>query len=228
MRIIFGTLACLMIVFFGWIAWHQVPLYFASQDAYDEAQTRIKAVIEDGQKNVLNFSDLDALRVLPPEIGQVAQLKRLTLSNTNIVDLTSLSGLQNLEYLSLNQMPLTDLTPISRISSLKNLSLHGSWIHDLSPLSELSNLEDLNLSYTAVRSLEPLVKLRHMEQLTLHSAYADDGSQSHFNSLEKSVFRLNSGKAFKQNYQPGFRYKSKIAFERLVEQWTLGGPPPLK
>ncbi|MEM8539464.1 MAG: leucine-rich repeat domain-containing protein [Pseudomonadota bacterium] len=228
MRILFGFLGVGVIMVLGWIGFHQVPIYKASLDAHAAAQSRIGALIDDETLTRLDLSDLDALRALPHEIGQVTQLEYLSLNNTNITDLRPLRGLENLTRLELGQTPVKDLTPLAELSSLRDLSLHRSWAFDLSPLSNLSNLEDLNLSYTAVQSLEPLVKLRNVEQLTLYSSYAHDGSKAHYDALEKSVFRLNNGNAYQQNYQPGFQYRIFTEYRRFVEKWTLGGPPTLK
>ena len=227
MRVLFGLLGVGVIVLLGWIGYHQVPIYKASKAAHLEAQSRINALIEKRTITRLDLSDLDALRALPHEIGQVEQLEYLSLNNTNITDLRPLMGLQNLTRLELGQTPVTDLAPLTGLNALRNLSLHRSWAFDLSPLSQLSNLEDLNLSYTAVQSLAPLTKLRNIGQLTLYSSYAHDGSQMHYNALEKSVLRLNNGNAYQQNYQPGLQYRTFIGYQRFIEKWTLGGPPML-
>ena len=227
MRILFGFLGIGVIMLLGWIGYHQVPIYKASLDAHAEAQSRINALIEESTMTRLDFSDLDALRALPHEIGRVTQLEYLLLNNTNVTDLRPLIGLQNLKRLELGQTPVKDLTPLTELSGLRYLSLHRSWAFDLTPLSQLSNLEDLNLAYTAVQSLAPLTKLRNIGQLTLYSSYAHDGSHTHYKSLEKSVFRLNNGTAYQQNYQPGFQYRTLISYQRFIEKWTLGGPPML-
>lgn len=227
MRIIFGLLGVGAIALLGWIAYHQLPIYMASRDAHFEAQARIDKLIENGQINHLDLSDLDALRALPHDIGQVTQLERLSLNNTNITDLRPIMGLQKLTRLELSQTPVTDLAPLSELKALRHLSLHRSWAFDLTPLSALPNLEDINLSYTAVQSLAPLAKLVGVGQLTLYRSYAHDGSQDHYKALEKSVFRLNNGAAYQQNYQPGFRYRALIWYQRFIEKWTLGGPPSL-
>jgi hypothetical protein len=228
MRIVFGLLGMGVIALLGWIGYHQVPIYMASRDAHVEAQTRIDALIEEGTRVRLDLSDLDALRALPHDIGKAGQLEYLILNNTNITDLRPLMGLQNLARLELGQTPVVDISPLSALKGLRYLSLHRSWVFDLSPLGTLPNLEDLNLSHTAVQSLAPLTNLRNIGQLTLFSSYAHDGSQNHYKALEKSVFRLNNGTAYQQNYQPGVQYRAFIAYRRFVEKWTIGGPPTLK
>ena len=228
LRIFFGLLGVGVLALVGWIGFHQVPLYLASRDAHFEAQSRISALLEEGTTTRLDLSDLDALRALPHEIGQLTQLEYLLLNNTNITDLRPLASLQRLDRLELGQTPVTDLSPLTQLSALREISLHRSWAFDLSPLGQLPKLEDVNLSYTAVQSLAPLTSLRNVGQLTLYSSYAHDGSQAHYKALEKSVFRLNNGTAYRQDYKPGFQYRTFIAYQRFVEKWTLGGPPTLK
>lgn len=228
MRILFGSLGLAIAAFVCWAGIHQVPLYMASQDAYTEAQARINAHIEGDYGYRLDLSDLDALRTLPAEIAALDRLEHLLLNNTNITDLGPLAGLKNLERLELGQTPVRDLTPLTHLGSLRYLSLDKSWVHDLTPLAQMPQIEDLNLSSTAVQSLSPLLSLRNVQQLTLYRSYAHDGSQSYYERLQGTVFRLNNGTAYAQNYKPGFRYRSYVIYGRLIEKITLGGPPSLK
>ena len=67
----------------------QAALWQTDEDAaFAEARRRIA---EDGPE--LNFSDLTALRTLPPEIAGLTGLQALILVSTGVTDLAPLAGL---------------------------------------------------------------------------------------------------------------------------------------
>lgn len=129
-------------------------------------------IIEWAKKNKRTFLDLSGkgLTHLPPQIGQLKNLKTLELRENKLINLPSeiglLKGLQDL-YLSANQ--LTELP--SEISHLKNLTWLDIRNNNLSTLpqeiGELTNLETLYLTENQLSVLPPEIgKLINLKTLT--------------------------------------------------------------
>ena len=69
-------------------------------------------------------------------------MEHLALSDTEISDISSLSGLINLETLILNANRIVDVSPLASLRNLKNLQLHDNNISDFSPLDGIrQNIE---------------------------------------------------------------------------------------
>ena len=217
----FLLVACVAITIF--VLPSRIRYWNAANADYAIAVERV-AAIGPGGGQTLDFSDLNHLSDLPPEIATKSDLTRLNLSNTDITDIGSLAGLKNLHDLSMNNVPIQDLSPLSGLRGLVILSISRTWVFDLTPISNLSKLEQLNLSYTAVKSLQPLMQLREMMQLTLYRSYAHDGSQEYFVKLSRDLPRVNNGSSYKQNYQPGWMYRMKIFYLRFKQSWMADRP----
>ena len=89
----------------------------------------------------LGISDLTGLEY-------AINLKRLRLYINDIVDITPLQTLVNLEYLVLSGgNEIVDVSPLGGMSRLTVLQLGGNRIHDISSLAGLTSLETLNLAW---------------------------------------------------------------------------------
>ncbi len=118
--------------------------------------------------------------------------KRLTCSDPQITNLSTLSRLPHLEVLDLESTSASDLGPLRTLRKLRVLKLgydagtlhplgglinleqleavgqsRDSDIRDLSVLGQLKKLRSLNLSHTTIKNLETLSKLRNLEELIL-------------------------------------------------------------
>jgi len=89
----------------------------------------------------------------------------LYLSNDQISDLSSLTGLTNLERLYLSNNQISDLSPLTELTNLEWLDLSGNPITDLSPLKGLTNLKRLFFSNNPISDLSPLAGLTNLEFL---------------------------------------------------------------
>ena len=93
----------------------QVALWQTNEDAaFAEARRRIT----EGRPEK-DFSDLAALRTLPPEIAGFTWLLELTLTATGVTDLAPLAGLTGLEKLRLGSTGVTDLSPLAGLTGLQ-------------------------------------------------------------------------------------------------------------
>lgn len=201
----------------------RIQLWKAAKADYAIAAKRVAAIVPGGPQ-VLDFSDLDHLSDLPPEIATRSDLIHINLSNTEVSDIGALASLKKLSYLSMNNVPVQDLSPLAGLRELKNLSISKTWAFDLAPIVGLSKLEQLNLSYTAVKSLEPVLQVRGIRQLTLFRSYAHDGSNEHYEQLVRALPRVNNGSAYKQNYKPGWKYRMNVSYQRFKRSWMIDRP----
>ena len=129
---------------------------------------------------------LGELVLLPQNLSNAKKLRRITLHDNPISDLSPLEGLSNLEYLCLHSTDAQDLTPLASLTSLKELdlsetpaSLKGGLIDDapaadLRPISSLKNLLELNLYRVYLNDLGPLAELSNLQKLNLSYTLIED------------------------------------------------------
>ncbi|MEO0485728.1 MAG: hypothetical protein AAF092_07430 [Pseudomonadota bacterium] len=135
--------------------------------AYEEAERRIEAAIEEGAENLRLDFDVN-LAALPPQIADCKDLRRLYLKWSRISDLPPLSQLERLRTLNLMATPVANLDAIRDMLELESLNLEATYVTDLTPLNRLSNLNVLVLIGTQVTDLSPL-----MNHPALHSLYVN-------------------------------------------------------
>lgn len=134
----------------------------ASEKAYADALGRIK-VWNDGEELDLSIPDLACI---PSEIGALTTLLRLDCSNTQISDLTPLSGLRELIRLFCSNTKVASLGPLQKLSALKILDFSNTPVSDLAPLSGLGALMHLDCNGTPVSDLTPLSGLNALTSLS--------------------------------------------------------------
>lgn len=189
--------------------------------AYAEAEARIKAAAEDNAA-VLRFDGLENLGTLPPEIANLSELIQIDLRDTAIKDLTPLSDLQNLRTLSLHGTLVEDLSPLSNLQSLDNLNMSQTWVRDLDPLVALPALRRLDIGDTWTATLEPTTRMPALDWINMHGAFSSDGSRVHYDALQTKGVTENNGRAFQENYQPGYMFLAKLRLDRLMRRVRLG------
>ncbi|MBW4460651.1 MAG: leucine-rich repeat domain-containing protein [Nodosilinea sp. WJT8-NPBG4] len=107
-------------------------------------------------------------------LSGLTQLSELYLDQTQVSDLSPLSGLTQLRILSLSQTQVSDLSPLSGLTQLSELYLDQTQVSDLSPLSGLTQLRILSLSQTQVSDLSPLSGLTQLRILSLSQTQVSD------------------------------------------------------
>ena len=114
--------------------------------------------------------------------------------NSQLTDLTPLSGLVNLETLNLQgNVRISDISALSGLIELKDLRLFSNDISDVSPLRDLVNLERLYLSENNISDVSPLAGLVKLEWLGLSSNDISDVSPlSGLVNLERLFLANNS------------------------------------
>jgi Leucine-rich repeat (LRR) protein len=85
-------------------------------------------------------------------IGELTQLKNLTLVEVQLTSLRFLVGHDNLVELNLNGTPIDSVYELTNLASLKTISFADVPIVDISPLLSLPSLEKLSLLRTPARA----------------------------------------------------------------------------
>ena len=114
---------------------------------------------------------LELLDISP--VSQLANLERLVLTGTSVSDIKPIATLQNLCALSIGGcVAIKSLEPLMKLDKLDDLCLEGTLVPDLEPIVKLQNLHILELERDAsIDSLEPLAKLKGLQMLFLHKCY---------------------------------------------------------
>jgi len=98
----------------------------------------------------------------------------LDLYNTQVSDISALSGLTNLEELYLSYTNVSDISALSGLTNLEVLGLSNTQVSDISALSGLTNLKELDLSYTNVSDISALSGLTNLKELDLYNTQVSD------------------------------------------------------
>lgn len=113
----------------------------------------------------------------------LAKLKKLSIKNSGVSDLTGLEYCINLTSLEIREALVTDITPLSSLTNLTHLSLCNNQISDISPLSNLFKLEWLAVEVSPLEDISPLSDLTNLKILGLAGNQISDISP--LISLEK-------------------------------------------
>jgi Leucine-rich repeat (LRR) protein len=85
-------------------------------------------------------------------LGDLKDLRRLTLGYMQIGDLTFVSTLGHLNEINIGMMPVSSVAPLRGLSSLQSVSLTRTNIVDISPLLDLPQLKKLSVLGSPARS----------------------------------------------------------------------------
>ena len=137
------------------------------------------------------FLDLGLLEI--EDISQVHNLnkshvKHLELSSNEILQITGLEELSNLEILNISSNKLTSISGMSNLNNLKILHLASNNISKIEDLENLTNLEELYLRGNQISKLRGLENLSSLQKLDLswNSIRKIDSSMSYADEL---IFR---------------------------------------
>ena len=108
----------------------QLPAQKAQREPQDAAYARAQDAIATARTSgashlTLSGDDFSDLTELPPDIGTLTALTDLSLSGTQVSDISALSGLTALSGLSLLGTPVNDLSPILPLTQLVDAPKYG-------------------------------------------------------------------------------------------------------
>jgi internalin A len=147
----------------------------ASDEAYRVAERLVEEARASGAES-LSFAreDCHALDRLPEGIAGLSRLTQLSLSGTQVGDLSPLAWLTGLTGLSLDSTKVDDLYPVAGLTGLTRLSLSGTQVSDFSPLAGLTGLTGLSSNRTQVSDLSALAGLTGLTMLSLGDTQVSD------------------------------------------------------
>lgn len=155
-------------------------------------------------------------------LGQLASLRKLSLAETNIADLTPIRNLTGLVMLDLSNTKVDDLTALKYSSNLKKLNVSNTPVADITVLEKMAMLDTLDLSNTKAFDFAPLGFLSSLVSLN-----ASNTQLSYLASIEKlsTLKSLNISKTLVQDLTP---LKNLSSIERLaIDSTRINSISPL-
>ena len=148
-------------------------------------------------KDILDTYLLDYLSYYDPSVLQDISLFKnaitLSLTHSNIGDISMLKDLTELGYLELIMNNISDISVISHFKKLNALSLAYNDITDISPLAGLEKLTTLLLPHNNIEDISSLEGLRSIEFLHLGENNISDVSVlGKLTSLENLCLQYNN------------------------------------
>ncbi|MGG5795261.1 leucine-rich repeat domain-containing protein [Bacillus nitratireducens] len=110
----------------------------------------------------------------------MTNLEKLTLRESNVTDISVISGLRHLKYLDLSSNPIESIQPVSKLENLDMLFLRDNKIADLTPLSQMKKIKILDLIGNNIKDLTPLFTM-----LSLEEVYLANNQISNLSGIEK-------------------------------------------
>ena len=125
-------------------------------------------------------------------IEEEVQLRDLSLSKNEIIDLSPIKKFTNLVRLNIYNNPVSDISVIAQFKRLKELTASNTNIRDLSPLTGLDSLTTLSVSNAADSQLTPLAKLKNLRTIILGFNQIEDTTP--LNGLVLEYLQLEKNK----------------------------------
>ncbi len=94
--------------------------------------------------------------------------------NSDILDISPVASLTQLEELYVESRNLSDISPVAELNNLKKLSFNWCAVDDIQTLGGLSSLEYLDLSCNNISSIDMLKNLTSLKALELDRNYMRD------------------------------------------------------
>lgn len=107
-------------------------------------------------------------------LSVLVNLEELLLSRTNVFDIGPIAQMKRLRRLELSRTKVTDIGPLTAATELRKLDIDGLTITNINALSDLKNLEELDLSRTSVSDLRPLKNLSKLRILDASHTLIDN------------------------------------------------------
>jgi hypothetical protein len=100
-------------------------------------------------------------------IGEMKNLKKLTLIHISVSDFKFLTSLSKLENLNIVDFRTEQLPDLKTFTSLKSLTLSNGDLKDIKFFESLPNLQQLDISQNPVQNITPLISLKNLIELEL-------------------------------------------------------------
>ena len=126
------------------------------------------------------FTGLEILTLSDTQISDISfvekmpHLQVLHLDHSAVRDLSSLSHNHQLQELWLDYSPVVDLAPLAALTKLSILTLRETKIYDVNPLASLVRLSVLDISNTSVFDLSPLSKNHNLSAISVRNTQVSE------------------------------------------------------
>jgi len=196
-------------------------------EAYDFALEFIES--SDGLN--LNFEDLPGLRVIPPEIKSLSNLRRLVISgesrpgSSRVEDLSPIAALANLEELIVCRAPIYSMDPLAGLKKLRKIIAHELHFTDLDFVRHLPSLEALYMVGSKVADFSAIATAKTMAMQASNFIEQHDLRRGGDYDWESQVYRGSDiGLYFRESeevpsYLSDLKHKDNnaiIAFETIA------------
>jgi Leucine-rich repeat (LRR) protein len=111
---------------------------------------------------------------------------------SSLTNFLPLSGIQNLRKLSLSGTNIMNLEPLIGLRKLTDLNLESTKIDSIDALGEMTSLQRLNIRETNIKDLQSIQRLTNLEELVIDSS-AGEGIEQKLNLPKLHVVRVFSG-----------------------------------
>ncbi|MBW5448637.1 hypothetical protein GE107_21555 [Cohnella sp. CFH 77786] len=129
-------------------------------------QSDIVVKTSDPGGDYLNLSNKNISSLEGMDIFEGSSLKRLYLSNNNISDISSLSGITSLQVMDIGNNQITRIAAINGMTNLVWLNLGFNQITDISPIAGLLNLKSLFIGNNQINNISPVAGLTNLTFLS--------------------------------------------------------------
>lgn len=130
-------------------------------------------------------------------IEALTDLNILNIDFNGISDLNPLATLPKLHTLNIGANQISDLTPLTNIATLDVLSVYGNQISDLTPLAVMTGLSALTINNNQITDLSPIVDLPALNILSMSGNFVEDisvlSTLTSLLVLDASFNQINSG-----------------------------------
>lgn len=101
--------------------------------------------------------------MVPTVLGELTNLKKLTLHNNEVTNISFVSSLTRLEVFGAGGNAINDLAPLSDLKNLKELWLFDNSIKDVSPIRNFTKLEYASFRNNFIGDFTPLAGCKFKE-----------------------------------------------------------------
>lgn len=144
--------------------------------------------------------------------------------NTEMVDISFMAYMPDLEIAILSGSPITDLSPLANCKKLEFLEIAWcGYVRDISPLAQCDGLKNVNLGHTRVKDLSPLYGL-DMEMISfVNSGNRVSFTEAHWQEIQEAMpdCWITFNPLFDNNATPygtGWRYKTAGGYTAIYRK----------
>lgn len=138
----------------------------------------------------LSYCGLTDLEKEVPELFELKELSRITLSFNQLKSISGLAGLTALIELNLKDNQLKDVSKLTCLTNLTTLSLKNNVVNNVNNLVNLKNLTKLDLSNNPLTDISPLSGLMKLQEFYYNTDIRYDNNYWSFQNPDNGCVAL--------------------------------------